>query len=451
MTDFRKEYEEKKVDAKEAAKLVQSGDWIDIGHALSIPVHLLDAIADRAEELEDVNIRGYLLFRPSPFVAANERVGRKVFTYNSWYLGGFDRKALKMAHGGVYHAPMRFAQLPLYFKKGDVPPYDTLFLQTGPMDEYGYFNLGPCIASTWASIQQARQVVLEVNPNMPYTVGAHSDTIHISQVKALVESDEPMVTIPDATPSELDRKIASVVMPEIVDGATLQLGIGGMPNAVGAMIAESDLKDLSIHTEMYVDSMMKMAKAGKITGRYNELHPGKQMFAFATGTQALYDYLDHNQTIITAPVDYVNDPSVCAQMDHFTSINNCINVDLFGQVNGESAGTRQISGTGGQLDFVLGAYLSRGGKSIIALASTHKGKDGSLVSTILPTLQEGSTVTDPRNTTQYVATEYGIVSLMGKSMWQRAEGLISIAHPDFREDLIEKAKAMGIWRNSNKR
>ena len=449
MSNFQSIYQDKLTTPEEAVKIVQSGNWLDYGHALSIPKKLDRALAERAEELEDVNVRGYLLYHPLAILDANDRVGRDVFTWNSWYYSGTDRKNAK--RGSVYFAPMRFAQLPLYFRKGDIESVDVLFLQVGSMDKHGYFNLGPCIASTWETIKRAKKIVVEVNENMPQVPGAFGDVLHVSQVDAIVESSEPMDTIPDAQPSELDKKIAENVLPYVVDGATLQLGIGGMPNAVGAMIAESDIKDLSIHTEMYVDSMMKMAKAGKLTGRYNELHPGKQMFAFTMGTAELYDYLDNNRSVIAAPVDYVNDPYVCGQMENFISINNCINVDLFGQINGESVGNRQISGTGGQLDFVLGAYLSEGGKSIIALASTFENAKGEKVSNILPTMKEGTAITDPRHTAHYIATEYGAVNLMGKSLWQRAEGLISIAHPEMRDGLIAQAQEMGIWRMSNKR
>lgn len=450
MNEFEKLYQEKLTTAEEAVKIVKSGDWVDYSHASQMPVVLDKALAARAGELEDVNVRGYLLFHPLAIMEANEKEDRNVFTWNSWYLGGYDRKVKR--DGVLFHAPMRFAQLPEYYRREeDVESLDVLFLQTGRMDKFGYFNLGPSIAHSWSLIQRAKKIVVEANDKMPYVNGAFGDMLHIRDIDAVIETSTELDTIPDSEPGELDKKIAEIVMPYVHDRATLQLGIGGMPNAVGSMIAESDLKDLSIHSEMYVDSMMKMTKAGKITGKFNEIHPGKQMFAFSTGTKDLYDFLDHNPEMIAAPVDFVNDPSLCGQMKKFTSINNAVNIDLFGQVNGESSGTKQISGTGGQLDFVLGAYKSDGGISIIALSSTFKNKKGEVMSRILPTLAQGSTVTDPRTTTGYIATEYGIYNLKGKSMWQRAEGLINIAHPDFRDQLIKDAEKMGIWRRSNKR
>jgi acyl-CoA hydrolase len=224
-----------------------------------------------------------------------------------------------------------------------------------------------------------------------------------------------------------------------------------MPNAVGSLIAQSDLKDLGVHTEMYVDGFVDMAKAGKLTGARKSIDKGRQTFAFGAGTQKLYDYLDDNPACMSAPVDYTNDVRVISQLDNFMSINNAVDLDLFGQVNAESAGTKQISGAGGQLDFVLGAYLSKGGKSFICLSSTYTTKDGTIKSRIVPTLAPGSIVTDTRPNVHYIVTEYGKVCLKGLSSWQRAEKIISVAHPDFREELIAAAEKNKIWRQSNKR
>ena len=217
------------------------------------------------------------------------------------------------------------------------------------------------------------------------------------------------------------------------------------------MIAESDLKDLGVHTEMYVDAFVDIAKAGKINGSKKAIDTGKQVFAFGAGTQKLYDYVNNNPECMSAPVSYTNDARTIAQIDNFISINNIVDVDLFGQMNAESAGIKQISGAGGQLDFVLGAYLSRGGKSFICCSSTFKKKDGTLESRIRPTLETGSVVTDARPCAHWFVTEYGKVNLKGLTAWQRAEALISVAHPDFREQLIKDAEKMRLWRRSNKR
>jgi butyryl-CoA:acetate CoA-transferase len=248
----------------------------------------------------------------------------------------------------------------------------------------------------------------------------------------------------------VDKKVAKLIVDQIPNGACLQLGIGGMPNAVGSLIAESDLKDLGVHTEMYVDAFVDIAKAGKITGAHKSIDRFRQTYAFGAGTQKMYGYMDDNPELMSAPVDYTNDIRSISSLDNFISINNCVDVDLFGQISSESSGTKQISGAGGQLDFVLGAYLSHGGKSFVCCSSTFTDKQGTMHSRIRPTLVEGSVVTDTRPTTHYLVTEYGMVNLKGLSAWERAEAIISIAHPDFRDELIREADAMHIWKRSNK-
>ena len=249
----------------------------------------------------------------------------------------------------------------------------------------------------------------------------------------------------------LAQRYKQEILEEIPDGACLQLGIGGMPNAVGALIAKSDLKDLGVHTEMYVDAFVDIANAGKITGARKNIDKGRQVYAFGAGTKKLYDYLNKNPECMSAPVDYTNDVRTISALDNFMSINNAVDLDLFGQVNAESAGIKHISGAGGQLDFVLGAYLSRGGKSFICCSSTFKKKDGTLESRIVPTLAPGSIVTDTRANIHYLVTEYGKVNLKGLSTWQKTEAIISVAHPQFRDQLIAEAEKMHIWRASNKR
>ena len=334
-----------------------------------------------------------------------------------------------------------------------MPQPDVAVIQVTPMDEHGYFNFGPNASHLAAVCETAKCVIVEVNKNMPYCFGGSEADIHISNVDMIVEGDNPPIAcMGEGGPAtDVDKAVANLIVEEIPNGACLQLGIGGMPNAVGALIAESDLKDLGVHTEMYVDAFVDIANAGKITCAKKNIDKGRQTYAFGAGTQKLYDYLDHNPGCMSQSVDYTNDPYVVGQIDNFISINNAVDIDLFGQVNAESAGTKHISGTGGQLDFVMGAYLSKGGKSFICMSSTFQPKGQPMQSRIRPTLAEGSIATDTRTTIMYLVTEYGKVNLKGLNTWQRAEAIISVAHPDFRDQLIAEAEKMHIWRRSNRR
>ena len=295
-------------------------------------------------------------------------------------------------------------------------------------------------------------IIVEVNTNMPRCLGSKENNIHISDITYIVESTNPPIpTLPQNTPSEVDIAIANQLIDEIPNGACLQLGIGNMPNVLGSLIADSDLKDLGVHTEMYVDALADMTIAGKINGSKKNIDRGLQTYTFGAGSQKLYDFMHENPALNCAPVDYVTNIQTIASINNLISINNAVDMDLYGQVNSESSGFKQISGAGGQLDFVLGAYLSNGGKSFICLSSTYQDKDGTLHSRIRPTLTTGSIVTAARPNPQYIVTEHGKVNLKGRSLWQRAEALISIAHPAFRDELISEAEKMGIWRPSNRR
>lgn len=323
--------------------------------------------------------------------------------------------------------------------------------QVCPMDEHGYLNFGPNASHLMAVCETAKTVILEVNRNMPRCYGGSETEIHVSQVDMIVEGDNPaMAEMGAGAPSAVDEAVARLIVEEIPNGACLQLGIGGMPNAVGSMIADSDLKDLGVHTEMYVDAFVDIAMAGKINGSKKSIDRGRQVFAFAAGTKSSMITSTKIPRSWPRPVSYTNDARTIAQIDHFMSINNAVDLDLTGQINAETAGTRHISGAGGQLDFVLGAYLSKGGKSFICCSSAFKGKDGVLRSRIVPTLAPGSAVTDTRTNLHYLVTEYGKVCLKGLSTWERAEAIISVAHPDFRDQLIKDAERLKIWRRSNR-
>ena len=302
-------------------------------------------------------------------------------------------------------------------------------------------------------LEKAKCIIVEVNPNQPYCYGGFDCGIRIDDVDMIVEApDSPMgKLVVSAEPGDSEWAIARQVVEEIPNGACMQLGIGVLPTAVGRLIADSDLKDLGVQTEMYVDAFVDMALAGRITGKCKNYDKGRQTYSFASGSQKLYDYLDHNPECMSAPIDYVNNITNVAAQDNFISINGAVDMDLFGQVSSESSGTRHISGSGGQQDFVMGAYLSKGGKSFICFNSTVKDKKtGELKSRIRPTLVPGSVTTCTRTNTHYVVTEYGKVNLKGLTTWERAEAMISIAHPDFREELIREAEKMGIWSKANK-
>ena len=417
--DFKTLYTQKLTTAEEAVKAVKSGDWVDYGWCTGTPVTLDRAMAKRLTELTDVNFRGgILMWKPAIFEIENPA---EHMTWNSWHMGGIERRAI--AEGFSFYAPIRYSELPRYYRDSKTPSNVAMF-QVAPMDEHGFFNFGPSASHMAACCEKADTIIVEVNKNMPRCLGGFEESIHISKVDMIVEGSNPdIASMGAAAPAtDVDQAVAKYIVNEIPDGACLQLGIGGMPNAVGSLIAESDLKDLGVHTEMYVDAFVDIAKAGKITGE-----------------------------CMSAPVDYTNDIRQISALDNFMSINNAVDIDLYGQINAESAGTKQISGAGGQLDFVLGAYLSNGGKSFICMSSTFKKKDGTVESRIKPTLDNGSIVTDTRANVHYFVTEYGIVNLKGLSAWQKTEAIISVAHPDFRDQLIKEAEKMHIWKRSNKR
>jgi len=445
--DFQAEYKKKLTTAAEAVKVVKSGDWVDYGWCTGTPDALDKALAARTDELRDVKVRGGILMK-LPAIFEREDAGEH-FCWNSWHMGGIERKLI--SRGCAYYAPIRYSELPRYYRE-NIEPNDVLMIVTTPMDNHGYFNFGPNASHLMAAVEKSKHIIVEVNENMPRCLGGFEEGVHISQVDAIVEGENPAILEMGAggAPTEVDKAVAKLIVEEIPNGACLQLGIGGMPNTVGAMIAESDLKDLGVHTEMYVDAFVDIARAGKINGSKKNIDRFRQTYAFGAGTKKMYDYMDENPELMSAPVNYTNDIRSISALDNFISINNAVDVDLYGQINAESAGTKHISGAGGQLDFVLGAYLSNGGKSFICLSSTFTTKDGQVKSRIRPTLADGSIVTDTRANTHYLVTEYGKVCLKGLSAWERAEKIISVAHPDFRDELIAEAEKMHIWRRSNK-
>ena len=443
--NFIDEYNRKKVTVDEAVKIINSGDWVDYGFSVTTVDALDQALAKRTDELENVHLRGAILPKiPAVFERAD---AGEHFSWNSWHFSGYERQLAN--RGLAFYAPISYSELPRYYRDMDNPSR-IVMMQVAPMDQDGYFNFGPSASHLAAACERAEHIIVEVNQNVPYCFGGTEAGVHISKVDYIVEGNNPPVSPfgTGAAPSEVDKAIAQQIVEHIPNGACLQLGIGGMPNAVGTLIANSDLKELGVHTEIYSDGFVDIANAGKITGQHKTLDPGRQTFVFAAGTQKVYDYIHNNPEMLSAPADYVNDIRNIAMQDNLISINNCVDIDLYGQVSSESSGFKQITGAGGQLDFVLGAYLSKGGKSFICCSSTFTDKQGILHSRIRPTLTPGSAVTATRACVQYVATENGMVNLKGLSTWQRAEAIISIAHSAFRDELIKEAEKMGIWRRS---
>ena len=442
--DFVKEYQSKLRTADEAVRIVKSGDWIDYATNLGFPELLDAALAKRVDELTDVKIRGNLIFKPIRCVEADPK--REHFVYNSWHCSAYERKLCDQ--GLCNFIPMVFRNLVPYYRH--FLTVNVAMCAAAPMDRHGYFNLSAAAGVARGILETADVVILEINERLPQVRGSEY-AIHISEVDMVVEGEHgPLPTVPMHPATKEDQAIANEIMSMIPDGATLQFGIGGMPNVLGSMLAESDLKDLGMHTELLSDAYVSLTEAGKLTNKRKSYIPGIGVTGMAFGTEKVYDFIDENPGVAFMPLEFVNAPETIAKLDNMISINNCIAVDLYGQVSAESAGNRQISGTGGQLDYLTGAAMSRGGKAFICMTSTYRDHDGKLCSRIVPAFH-GDIVTDPRSQAYYMVTEYGMVNLVGRTTWERAEMLISIAHPDFREELIRKAEENGIWIRSNKR
>ncbi|MDO5414619.1 MAG: acetyl-CoA hydrolase/transferase C-terminal domain-containing protein [Bacillota bacterium] len=439
------EYRSKLRSADEAVKVVKSGDWVDYTTGNGYPKALDEALARRKDELTDVKVRGNLLAGPIQIVECDPE--REHFIYNSWHCSGYERKLCDK--GLCNFIPMIFRSLVEYYRHFlDV---NVAMISVAPMDKHGYFNLSTSIGVAKGILDKADVVIVEINDNLPVIHGGWEDSIHISEVDFIVEGDNPpLLQMGTPKPKDTDIKIAEAIIPHISDGCMLQLGIGGMPGVIGEMIADSDLKDLGMHTELASDAYYKIFEAGKLTNRYSNLNKGKGIAGIFYGTEDFYKWVDNNPGIIGYPLEYVNAPEVMGKLDKLISINSCISSDLYGQVCAESFGTRQISGTGGQLDFLTGAAMSKGGKAFLCTASTFKDKEGNIHSSIVPTFS-GDIVTSPRSQSYYMVTEYGAVNLVGRTTWERAELLISVAHPDFREELIKAAEKQKIWIRSNKR
>jgi acyl-CoA hydrolase len=422
-----------RISAGEAAALVRPGMWLDYGAVLGQPDAFDDALAARLGEVSEISIRSVLSARPRAVLEADPD-GRHVH-WASTHFSGYDRR--KHDAGIAHYLPVNLGEVPDYYRRFIDPP-DIAVFKTAPMDADGFFNFGPNTLWMRAVVERAKVVIVEETPTLPYVMGEGTG-LHVSEVDYIIPGhDQPMAELPKAPATEVDKSVARLIAAEVEDGSCLQIGIGGMPNAVCSLLAESPVKDLGIHTEMMTDGIVDLYRAGRITGARKQLNPGKMVCTFALGAQYLYDFLHRNPEVEFHPVDYTNLPHNIMRNDRVVSINNTTQVDLQGQAASESDGFRHLSGTGGQLQFVRGAYASKGGKSFMCLASTYD-KRGERRSRIVTALTRGNVVTTPRTDMMYVVTEYGMVNLKGRSIAERARLLISIAHPDFREGLEKDA------------
>jgi len=428
----------RRIAAGEAAALVKSGDWVDYGAVLAQPDVFDRCLAARKAELRDVKIRSCLSTRPRAVLEADPQ--REHFQWYSWHFSGYDRK---LHDAGLCHyIPCNLGEISDYYRRFIEPP-DMVVLKTCDADANGYFNLS--ISNLWnrSIAARAKIVIVEVSAGLPYLYGADNG-LHSSEVDYVIEGDPgapPELANPP--PGDIDRAVARLIAAEIGDGACVQIGIGGMPNAVCALLLESGVRNLGVHTEMLTDGLIELYKRGSITGACKALDPGKIVCSFGMGSQELYRTIDRNSDFLCCPVEHTNLPHMIMQNDGVVAINNTTMMDLQGQACSESSGHRHISGTGGQLQFVRGAYASKGGKSFVCLSSTYERR-GQRRSRIVLELTPGNVVTTPRSDMMYVVTEFGLVNLKGKSIPERARAMISLAHPDFREGLARQAQEHGL-------
>jgi acyl-CoA hydrolase len=419
--------------AEEAVSLIKSHDRVYISGNAATPYVLMKALAARKDELEDVELSHVLLLGEDP-LSKPEMEGH--FRHNSLFVGPADRKAIN--EGRADYIPIFLHQIPDLFYS-DLMPLDVAMLHLSPPDEHGFMSLGVEVLASKAAAEKAKVVIAQVNDRMPRVLG--DSFIHVSRVHKVVEISEPLPELEKSPPSEVERKIGKYIADLITDGCTLQLGIGGIPDAVLASLGGR--RDLGIHTEMISDGAMEAIEAGIITGARKTFHPNKVVLTFILGTRRLYEFADNNPILEAHPTDYTNHPFNVARNDNMIAINSAIEVDITGQVCSDSIGTYIYSGFGGQVDFIRGAAHSKGGKPIIALPSA--AKEGEM-SRIVPFLKKGAGVVTTRGDVRYVVTEYGVANLHGKNLKERTIALINIAHPRFRPDLIKEAKARNLLR-----
>ena len=428
---FQAKYQEKRMSAADAVRLVRNGEMIVVPTGVGEPPSLLTALSEQRRDFRGVQVAQILPLRKYGYFDTEtlEHV-----RHTAYFFGGASRAGGQ--EGWIDFIPNYFSEIPQLIERSLIPA-DVVFSMASPMDEHGYFSLSLGTDYTMAAVEKARAIVLEVNPNVPFANGdCH---VHISQVAALVESEEPLLEVGLPKIGPVQEAIGKYVAELIPNGATLQIGYGGIPDAVVMQL--TDKHDLGIHTEMVGDGIMTLVEAGVVTNRKKNYHHGKMLATFALGSKKLYQFMHRNPALEMHPVNFTNDPYLAGQNDNLHAINATMQIDLLGQCGSESLGFKPYSGTGGQADFVRAANRSKGGKAFIVLPSTAKENS---ISRIVPTLSAGTHVTTSKNDINYVVTEYGVAQLRGKSAKQRAEALIGIASPDFRSELREAAKKMNL-------
>lgn len=424
---WKKIYEARKCSAKEAVQKIQDGDRVLLSNAVGEPFPLVQAMVENKQNYQNITVSQMVSMGDGSYTRAENA---DVFTFEGWFISGSTRNCLKEGHGEF--VPVYLHQVPTFIKK-DIFHVDVMMVMVSPPDEHGFVSTGLSCDYTVQGIESARTVLAEVNQQAPYVHGATK--IHVSQIDAFVETDRPLPELAIPQIGEVEKQIGKYCASLVEDGATLQLGIGAIPDAVLSEL--KDKKHLGIHSEMISDGVVDLFEAGIIDNTAKTLHRGKIVATFLMGTKKLYDFAKDNPIVEMLPADYVNNPAVIAQNSKMISINSCIQVDLFGQVASDMLGNHQFSGVGGQVDFVRGTAMALDGegKSIIAMSSVVKKKNGELISKIVPSLPEGTAVTTSRQDVDYVVTEYGIAKLKGKTLSERGKALIAIAHPKFRTEL----------------
>jgi acyl-CoA hydrolase len=427
------DYKKKLTSVEDAVSVVKSGDRVYLSGNAATPYHLMRGLAARKDDLRDVELVHVLLLGEDP-LARPEMEGH--FRHNSLFVGPADRKAIN--EGRADYVPIFLHQIPDLFYSG-IMPLDVALLHVSPPDEHGFMSLGVEVLASKAAAEKARIVIAQVNEKMPRVLG--DSFLHVSRFHKIVEMSEPLPQLQKSPMSEVERMIGKYIADLIEGGSTLQLGIGGIPDAV--LAALSSQRDLGIHTEMVSDGVMEAIEAGIVTGAKKTFHPYKVVITFALGSTRLYEFIDINPIFEAHPTDYVNHPFNVARNDNMIAINSAIEVDITGQVCSDSIGTQIFSGFGGQVDFIRGAAHSKGGKPIIALPSTAKNGE---MSRIVPFLKKGAGVVTTRGDVRYVVTEFGVAYLYGKNLQERTKALINIAHPKFRADLVREAKDRNLLR-----